>query len=840
MPTVCHWPRPLWGALLLVGTLSGMSSFGAAPMSGKKPLDMKTILSWNLPTEIALSPDTKYVAVVVRTTDWDKSRYRYELRLWSVSDGTSRLLLPPGKDIRHLQWRPDGRVLAFITDRAGWAEPEDEAKDEKETFPQVWVWRTDGGLPQPVTDLPRGARVFRWTPDGRALIVLTEYPKPAAEKEYERYRKKRKLDEEVVDREKYPRAFVRVTLEEASPRPTPEWLYVGDFGIEDFDVHPRAPWLVFATNYTGKPDDAMKFDLWVLDIPAGTARPLTDAPGFELRPRFSPDGTKLAFLALWDPKYSYARTDVVVLTADWARLDRPVPREQWQFVSAVTDAEARDFRWLPDDRLAVQAEKGVWEWIFEVRPGVSSYGILLGDQRVVQAFDVVPTRPDPWVAVWENAETLPDVWVLSAKGEPRRLTDLNPEFRNYALAPQRVIRWTSRDGKAIEGIFVEPLTPPPPGQKPPLLVAVHGGPNARVANTLRQYLYFQFFAAHGYAVLAPNFRGSSGYGHAFALANFKDLGGGDFQDIMAGVDYVVAQGWADPERMGIFGGSYGGYMTNWAITQTNRFKAAVSMFGIFNLITDFSNSYLPSWEPDYLGDYYWNDLETYLKHSPALYVKNVQTPVLIIHGKEDPKTFISNSKEMYQALQFLKKTVEFVVYPREEHGLREPQHKLDEMRRVLAWFDRYVLGQSRYWLEDEVEAEGWKLRVVAWKPLADETAAPRPSSPEGSTYELELILTPTPQAKADLTLVVWKEGLSDFQVETSDGTVLLPTAILEKLWGTTAYLEGRDLTWHLSRGDGRGLPRAYAIRLAFRVPKEGTAPPMFRLRGFPPVFLATP
>ena len=125
-------------------------------MPGKKPLDMKTILSWNLPTEVALSPDTRQVAVVVRTTDWEKSRYRYELRLLSVSDGSSRRLLPPGPSIHHLQWRPDGRALAFITDRTGWTEPEDEAKDEKETCPQVWVWKTDGGLPQPVTDLPRG------------------------------------------------------------------------------------------------------------------------------------------------------------------------------------------------------------------------------------------------------------------------------------------------------------------------------------------------------------------------------------------------------------------------------------------------------------------------------------------------------------------------------------------------------------------------------------------------------------------------------------------------------------------------------------------------------------
>jgi len=133
-------------------------------------------------------------------------------------------------------------------------------------------------------------------------------------------------------------------------------------------------------------------------------------------------------------------------------------------------------------------------------------------------------------------------------------------------------------------------------------------------------------------------------------------------------------------------------MTNWAITQTDRFKAAVSMFGIFNLITDYSNSYLPSWEPDYLGDYYWNNLKIYLERSPFYYVKNIKTPVLIMHGDEDPNTFISNSKEMYQALKHLGKTVEFVRYPREGHGFREPNHRIDEFYRCLAWFNKYLLG----------------------------------------------------------------------------------------------------------------------------------------------------
>ncbi|NOY77168.1 MAG: S9 family peptidase [Calditrichaeota bacterium] len=191
--------------------------------------------------------------------------------------------------------------------------------------------------------------------------------------------------------------------------------------------------------------------------------------------------------------------------------------------------------------------------------------------------------------------------------------------------------------------------------------------------------------------MAPNPRGSEGYGDKFGQANRYDLGGGDYRDIMRGVDHVIQMGVADSTRMGVIGGSYGGYMTNWIISQTRRFKAAVSMFGIFSLLTDWSNSIQPSWEKMYFGAYYWEDLQPYLKHSPAFYVTHIHTPVLILHGKKDQMTFISNSKEMYQALRILKRPVEFVVYPREGHGIsREPNHRVDVYRRALKWFTHYL------------------------------------------------------------------------------------------------------------------------------------------------------
>jgi len=198
------------------------------------------------------------------------------------------------------------------------------------------------------------------------------------------------------------------------------------------------------------------------------------------------------------------------------------------------------------------------------------------------------------------------------------------------------------------------------------------------------------WASEGYIVLRPNYRGSEGYGDTFAVANKRDLGGKDFSDLISGMEWAIASGLADPERIGILGGSYGGFLVNWAIGHTDRFKAAISMFGIFQLQTDYSNSRLSRWEHDYTGAYYWEDPEIYRALSPASYLAQIKTPTLIIHGDEDDNTSISNSREMYRALRQRGIPTQFVHYPREGHGIQEPNHRLDELRRCLAWMDKYV------------------------------------------------------------------------------------------------------------------------------------------------------
>jgi dipeptidyl aminopeptidase/acylaminoacyl peptidase len=261
------------------------------------------------------------------------------------------------------------------------------------------------------------------------------------------------------------------------------------------------------------------------------------------------------------------------------------------------------------------------------------------------------------------------------------------------LPEAEVLRWPGRDGREIEGILVYPLGYRR-GQPCPLVVEVHGGPPGvftrgyiaapeRMADTAA-------LAARGYALLRPNPRGSSGYGRDFRFANYGDWGGGDLDDVMAGIDWLVAAGIADPARLGIAGWSYGGYLTAAAIAHTDRFKAACVGAGIVDAISFNGTADIPAFIPDYLGAEFWDDLEPYRRRSPVLQARAIATPTLILHGEQDERVPISQGHELHNALRRRGVPVEFVLYPRQGHGIAEPRLLLDVRRRVVAWLERWV------------------------------------------------------------------------------------------------------------------------------------------------------
>jgi dipeptidyl aminopeptidase/acylaminoacyl peptidase len=283
----------------------------------------------------------------------------------------------------------------------------------------------------------------------------------------------------------------------------------------------------------------------------------------------------------------------------------------------------------------------------------------------------------------------PDVWMGSIDKPLRQATHCNPQLEGIEYGQSEDLSWKATDGLEITGVLIKPAGYKP-GQRSPLIVLPHGGPEGVDLNGF-QITWGQFLAAHGYAVLFPNFRGGIGRGSKYTVLDNGDLGGKDFEDIMTGVDTVIARGVGDPDRLGIGGWSYGGFMSAWAVTQTNRFKAAIVGAGVSDWYTILAETPVPLWTVQvHFEAWAWDQPEAFRKHSPIEFVQQVKTPVLLFHGDHDNMIPISQARGYFRALRHYNVPSSLVVFPREGHGVRETAHRIDLYNRTLAWYDKYV------------------------------------------------------------------------------------------------------------------------------------------------------
>ncbi len=654
--------------------------------SGQTPLTPRAALSLTYPLTITPSPDGKRVAMVIREPNWEESRWEYHLWWITPDQPMPRRITFSDGDEYQPQWSPNGQWLTFVSDRSG----EIHSTGERDQRPQLWALPVDGGEARQWTFFSQGIQDYRWLPNGQKVVIIAELPLPDSLRKRQKRLQQLKFDAVVRDSATTRLGVYLLNVNTLHTRLLAEV----DAGFREFDISPDGQWLVYETNYTGKYDDEQKFDLWVLNLSTGETVQLTDYPGPEYAPQFSADGKSIFYINQTTPDVEFAEWDVarIPFIQQW------VPLNQVDTLTHDLDRSVQAFQVLPSGKgLLLQVADGLSTPLmqFAYKRNHRRYQII-GD-RAANYANIQVTPAGLVFALKETAVTLPEIVTISRKTE-RVLTRFSQQLQAFTLGRQQPFRWKSVDGQTIEGVLILPVNFDPKKQYP-LVVTIHGGPYGRFRNVFRQAYYHQVYANKGYVLLAPNPRGSAGYDDAFGKAiwyrNGGHMGGIDYLDIMAGVDAVIQQGFVDSTRMGVIGGSYGGYMTNWIISQTRRFAAAVSQFGIFSLFTDWSNSWQPSWEKMYLGIYYWehpiNEEHPYVAYSPAFHVTNIHTPVLILHGEKDRYTNLANSQEMYQALRTLGREVKFVVYPREGHGLgREPNHRLDVLQRSLRWFEQHL------------------------------------------------------------------------------------------------------------------------------------------------------
>lgn len=679
-------PRRLSTALavLLIGALPLQAQRATPP-----PFSLNDIMALRHVGPPALSPDGRLVAYTV--SGWEHpdakgdsalgDRHDMRSHIWVVpaTGGPARQLTFGERGERSPQWSPAGDDLAFIAARG----------TGSDVTPQLWLLPSAGGEARQLTTAPGGVESFAWSPDGRRVAYVSTDTLSRADLARQRRRDDARVYEEgfrmahvwVID--VATRQAVEVGHGEFTVRGAPAW-------------SPDGSRLAFAAHTTPMIRD-LRGGVWIaqadgssIELVAPVVRPYQ---ALLTQPAWSPDGRTLAYttMGIADRAAPDGMIDAGLGLRHLVLFD--VRTGASQEVREAYDQDITAVRWTPDGRRLVfvtgeRAHHAVVE--YELESGLFN--------RVAGEFVLGGLSWSPDMSrvafVMESAQAPAEIHVSDARfASPVRLTDTNPWVRDRSLGEAEVITWRSPDGTEVEGILLKPVGYQP-GTRVPLLVEAHGGPTAATLNGFMASPSSpgQFWAGNGWAVLYPNPRGSTNYGSEFMRGNLLDWGGGDFQDLMAGVDAVIAHGVADSAHLALLGWSYGGFMTAWTVTQTSRFRAARMGAGM----SEIQSMYLTTDIPGYIGTFFGGPVsgttrELYIERSPVTHATNVTTPLLILHGAEDTRVPTGQALAFYRALKDVGATVQLVLYPRAGHGLGEYYHQLDRMNRDFEWITRHTL-----------------------------------------------------------------------------------------------------------------------------------------------------
>lgn len=654
-----------------------------------------------------ISPDGQQVAYVVTRIDERKHEYRSAIWLSSIDGSAARRFSAESGHTSDPAWSPDGRWLAFVSDREGEI-PDKEAKNRGKGKPQIWLMPTDGGEARQLTFMEHGASSPVWSPDSKRLLISAAVGSSPEETEDG----KPLPQARVIDRLWYRLDGVGYIYERRSHLflqdingSKPEQLTDGDWDDGEAAWSPDGTQIAFTSNHA---DDRWRlpgadvYTLIIADGKAGSLRRHTDESLACGSPSWSPDGKTIAFLASYKLK-SAGHTFLYSIAAnaenqaatnlslkfdgscmDWTNSDigdeHLMPTPVWSadgtalYIIASYHGASRIYvipRQGADAEPATLTPGDVHVRDFSVDAAKSTFALLIGDA----------TRPQ-------------EIFVRSASpsAEVHRITGANDElFNELSLAAPEYITYKGADGWDIDGWVLKPDNFDA-SKKYPLIVEIHGGPQTQYG-----YGFFhemQLLVAQGYVVLYTNPRGSCGYGYDFALAVQGAWGEKDSIDIMNGVDLLLQRGYIDEKRLGVTGGSYGGFMTNWLIGHYDRFKVAITDRCVSNMATMFGASDV-GWDlaDDNLDTTPWEDLDKYMHMSPLRYVANMHTPLLILHSEQDLRCNIEQAEQLFAALKYMGREVLFVRFEGQSHGLSRgghPRLRLERLRHIKTWFEKYL------------------------------------------------------------------------------------------------------------------------------------------------------
>jgi dipeptidyl aminopeptidase/acylaminoacyl peptidase len=619
-----------------------------------------------------LSPDGKWVAYTV--THVDQAANRRVSRIWMAgSDGAEapRPLTAEGATSNSPRWSPDGKELAFLSTRDG-------------VRAQIWMLAMSGGEAVKVTSLDGGVSNIAWSPDSTKLLGLTRTgPAASSKSDVKHYdRIKYKLN----DTGFFDGLRSHIVVVDAKEHTARQITSGDDWNDLNPEWAPDSTRIAFVSDRTGKEFDlADSADIWIIPAAGGPLQKVTAQKGSYTTLAWSPDGQKLAYLSETEAE----DIPLVHIATLKGKAEDPVGRDLDQPVNGLTWAERGKALYFYSP---VKGETHV----FRYDPATGRTSAMTSGARSVRSFTLNETAGKMAYLV-NDFEHLDDVWIRDIAGGPeRQLTHVNQELWSR-LAPAQVepVMYKAADGWDVQGFLVKPVGWEA-GKKYPLIVSIHGGPSGMYG--VDWYHEFQVYAARGWGVFFTNPRGSTGYGRKFQRGVALEWGGKAYTDIISGLDEVLKRNsWIDEDRLGITGGSYGGFMTNWALTQTNRFKAAVTLRSVSNFISDeATRDYAYQHDRDFGGDLY-HAFDLFWKYSPIRYAEKVKTPTLVLHSENDYRVPIEQGEQWFRALQHFGVTSEFVIFPRENHNLTrtgEPRHLVESLNWQCYWFDRFLNGNA--------------------------------------------------------------------------------------------------------------------------------------------------
>ena len=663
-------------ALVLTGFLLAAPLVAEAP----RPLKVDDVFSLKVVADPQISQDSRWVAYTVRSLDPKKDAADTYVYMVPFAGGAAVQLTASPKGENRPRFSPDGRWLAFLSGRDG-------------KKAQVWLLDRRGGEAVKLTDYKADVSDLAWSPDGKRLALVVGDVDPDEEDE-----EKAEGDKEGLPKTPKPIVIRRLQFKrdgEGYLRELRQHIHVFDVESKKSVQITSGPYddsepvwspdgrsLAFTSNRTQEPDANDNSDIFVVEAKAGQKpRAVTTSPGTDLDPAFSPDGKWIAYLAGGDPKDIWYATNHVAVVPATGGDPRPLTRE--------LDRNVTQTSFSPDGRfIYFILEDGGNEHLARVPVAGGTVERVVAGERSVQGY-VLGSKGE--MVVLESTPQRPPEVSVSENGSLRHLTTTNDEFlKGIRLGEVRRIQATSPDGTKVDAFLTLPPDAPK-GKRLPTILRIHGGPTSQYNTSFNQE--WQILAAHGYAVVGANPRGSTGYGRDFSRAIWADWGNKDYDDVLAAVDQAIALGVADPGRLGVGGWSYGGILTDHIIVKTGRFKAATSGASEVNYLANYgTDHYQKEWEGE-LG-LPWENTEGWMRISPFFQVAKVTTPTLILCGEEDVNVPLLNSEQLYQALRRLGKETELVIYPGQNHGIVKPSYVKDRFDRYIAWYDKYVKGEA--------------------------------------------------------------------------------------------------------------------------------------------------